>query len=221
MTRFQLAKLSEEKPLFLNPDSATKLLWAAILGKAIQFPTVSRWTFVPPLPWPLSLQGRRSTKTLKNSRIYKTSSHQPSPGSLRSPRYISFQIFCLIYLNSLWSEVFPTTTASSYESRARMRQVRIILRVVSPLSWVVLLLLGKRKEYKSLERAFHSFIDNFMICLMIWATSIHGHLLMGNCSIPLCNYWRLFYVVSWRSIPSLCSLGCCTHWGAWKVLISL
>ena len=125
MTRFQLAKLSEEKPLFLNPDSATKLLWAAILGKAIQFPTVSRWTIVPPLPWPLSLQGRRSTKTLKNSRIYKTSSHQPSPGSLRSPRYISFQIFCLIYFNSLWNEVFPTTTASSYESRAPMRQVRI------------------------------------------------------------------------------------------------
>jgi len=40
--RFQLAKLSEEKPVFLNPDNATKLLWAAILGKAIQFPTVSR-----------------------------------------------------------------------------------------------------------------------------------------------------------------------------------
>ena len=42
VTRFQLAKLSEEKPVFLNPDNATKLLWAAILGKAIQFPTVSR-----------------------------------------------------------------------------------------------------------------------------------------------------------------------------------
>ena len=40
--RFELVPLSEGTPVFLNPDNATKLQWARLLGKAIQFPTISR-----------------------------------------------------------------------------------------------------------------------------------------------------------------------------------
>jgi len=40
--RFELASLSEEEPVFLNPDNATRLAWARTLGGAIKIPTVSR-----------------------------------------------------------------------------------------------------------------------------------------------------------------------------------
>jgi hypothetical protein len=41
--RFEMASLGEEDPVFLRPDTATQLEWAATLGGAIKIQTVSRW----------------------------------------------------------------------------------------------------------------------------------------------------------------------------------
>ena len=95
--RFQLSTLSEEKPVFLNPDNQTKLLWAGILGNAIKFPTISRYTVLP-FFWSVTLPGRRPTKTMKSSKNCRTSSFQVFPGSLRTQRYFLIsKTFCLIF----------------------------------------------------------------------------------------------------------------------------
>ena len=41
MFRFELARLSEEEPRFLSPDSDTVGVWAETLGGAIRIQTVS------------------------------------------------------------------------------------------------------------------------------------------------------------------------------------
>ena len=61
---------------------------------------------MPAAPWSFSLQGPRSTKTLKSSRIYKTSSYQASPGSLTNQRYIALQNDYLIFRQFV-SRSFP------------------------------------------------------------------------------------------------------------------